>query len=129
MRLVKYDQKVSIHFSTTKGVKDKIEKRASDLAIESGWNPETGEGGKGPIASPVIEELIAIGFVVLELFGEDWQDHLKVQSEPLWAKKGFDKILGFLEHMGQMTPERQIEAIEQIRDEIDTSDVLESNKR
>lgn len=118
MRKIKYEQKVSIHFSVTRSSKDKIEQRAFDLAKETGWTTEKPKEGKGPNMSAVVDELIAIGFVVLDLFGEDWQDHLQVVSEPIWAKQTnqrLGEVMDYLKGMSTMTPTEQNKAIEEIK--------------
>jgi len=62
--------------------------RAEKIATENGWSE--GERANRPNLSATVRELLQIGFAVLELFGDDWKDQLKVQAQPRWAKELLD---------------------------------------
>ncbi len=76
-------------------------------------------------ASAVICEAIDCYREVLSLFGEDWEGHLKVQSEPKWAKDHILKIIDLLEKMPLISAVEQKELITEIRQSMDVGDMLE----
>ncbi len=123
--MAKYEQSASLNISMGQGRKDKILERAYDFAIESGWDKKTNTGGKKPNASAVVNELIDAGFAVVEQFGEDWHDHLAVQSEPVWAKKHLAKIVDLIEKLPTIGVEKQAEMIEEIRDSMGVEGMIE----
>ena len=112
-----YQQKRSLNFYTHTEMYEKIEQRAIELAIQSGWSEEIPTDGKKPNKSGVVTELCEIGFEVIGLFGDvDWKDHLKVQAEPLWAKK----IINLLENLETYSTDSQrSQAIQKVKEEIE----------
>lgn len=78
-----------------------------------------------PNASAVICEAIDCYREVLSLFGEDWEDHLKIQSEPKWAKDHLLRILDLIEKMPQVSVTEQKELITEIRDSMSVEGMLE----
>ncbi len=78
-----------------------------------------------PNASAVICEAIDCYREVLSLFGEDWKDHLKVQSEPKWAKDHILRILDLLEKMPPVGAVEQSEIITKIKDSMNVEGMIE----
>lgn len=122
---MKYEQSASLNISMGQKRKEDILTRAYNLAINTGWEEGVDTGGKRPNASAVVNELIDIGFIVLEQFGEDWHDHLSVQSEPVWAKKHLAKIVDLIEKLPTISNTEQAEIIEEIRADMDVGGMLE----
>ncbi len=124
-----YDSKVLMNFSTYRELKDEVEQLAICLAVESGWDVETEEGGKRPNKSMVLTDLVEAGLEVRKRYGGDWRDHLAVQSEPLWAKEHLAKIEAKIESLlGGLQVVRsqseQVEAIKQTDNHVGVEDLL-----
>ncbi len=112
----KYQQPATFNASIGQERKSWMIERAVEISKITKINPN---------ASAVICEAIDCYREVLSLFGEDWKDHLKVQSEPKWAKEHLNKILGLLEKMPWVSAVEQSEIITEIRQSMDVEGMLE----
>ncbi len=112
----KYQQPATFNASIGQNRKDWMIKRAVEISEITQINSN---------ASAVICEAIDCYREVLSLFGEDWEDHLKVQSEPKWAKDHILKILDLLEKMPQAGAVEQKELITEIRQSMDVGGMIE----
>lgn len=116
---MKYTQAATLTVSTGQERKDKLIARA--LLISE-------QDDKSPNISAVVNELVDIGFVALDLFGEEWRDQLKVQSKPKWAEK-FEinqlKMLEIIQNIGSVSIEQQDKKIAEIRNDMDVDGMLE----
>ncbi len=119
MKSRRRNQKVSFHISISKDLKDRVEQHSDDIAETTGWSKLTPQEGKGPNDSATGEELLEIGLAVKRLWGDDWQDNLQVQSEPLWVKKNFGEILDYLKGMETMTQVERVDAIHKMKTDLD----------
>lgn len=75
-----------------------------------------------PNLSAVINEYLVAGRQVVDQLGENWEDHLGVQSEPLWVKdqnKKLGRLLDLMENLQAMPKDQQVQAIKEVRAEIE----------
>ncbi len=112
----KYQQPATFNASIGQERKDWMIARAVEISEITKINPN---------ASAVICEAIDCYREVLSLFGENWKDHLKVQSEPKWAKDHILKILDLLEKMPQVGVVETKELITEIRDSMSVEGMIE----
>lgn len=124
---MEYKQKAIISFYLQQSLKEKINDRAIAKAVEAGWNGKDGREkvGKKPNISGTITEILRIGFIIIEQFGEDWRDSLALQSEPKWAAKRFDKLMAQLASLPTISVDEQAKVFEEIKDEMDLEGMLE----
>lgn len=111
----KYTQPATVTASIGKDRRDWLIARAEQISEITGVNSNL---------SAEVCKAIDDRRKLLALYGEDWEEKLKVQAEPIWVKK-LDEIFSSFKRGDFQTSKEQSESTEDRSIKMDVGDMLE----